>query len=89
MDESERRKIIEEFINILEMLRPYAAEGSDEKTNIILTLKFLESGKVLDEDLLPIANKILEIAKRIGSYEMKREIELFLVGEKLKRLTKS
>ncbi|EHP87593.1 hypothetical protein [Methanotorris formicicus] len=89
MDESEKRRIIEEFINILEMLRPYAAEGSDEKTNIILTLKFLESGKVLDEDLLPIANKILEIAKRIGSYEMKREIELFLVGEKPERLTKS
>jgi hypothetical protein len=89
MDKNEKKKIIEDFITILEILRPYAPEGSDDKTNIILTLRFLESGDVLDDDLIPIGNKILEIAKNIGSYEMKREVNLLLVGGKPEKLTKS
>ena len=81
-------EVIEQFIHILEILDMYAREGSDEKAIIRLMLDYLEKGHVLDEDIIPIATKISEIAKKVGSFDMKREINLLLFGEK-KRLTKS
>ncbi|CAB3288717.1 conserved protein of unknown function [Methanocaldococcus lauensis] len=81
-------EVIEQFIYILEILDMYAKEGSDEKAIIRLMLDYLEKGNVLDEDILPISNKILEIAKKVGSYDLKREINLWLFGKK-KKLTKS
>ncbi|NPA62252.1 MAG: hypothetical protein GXN95_01715 [Methanococci archaeon] len=82
-------EIIEQFIYILEILSSYAKEGSDEKAVIKIMLDYLEKGQLLDEDILPIAMKISEIAKKVGSYDMKREINLLLFGEKKKRLTKA
>lgn len=86
--EKSKIEIIEQFIHILEILEMYAKEGSDEKAIIRLMLDYLEKGYVLDDDILPIASKISEIAKKVGSFDMKREISLLLFGER-KRLTKS
>jgi hypothetical protein len=81
-------EMMERFIHILEILDMYAKEGTDEKAIIKVMLNYLERGHILDEDVEPIAIKISDIAKKVGSFEMKREIKLLLFGEKPK-LTKT
>ena len=81
-------EMMERFIYILELLDMYAKNGTDEKAIIKVMLNYLEKGHILDEDVEPIAIKISDIAKKVGSFEMKREIKLLLFGEKPK-LTKT
>ncbi|ENN96797.1 hypothetical protein J422_00050 [Methanocaldococcus villosus KIN24-T80] len=85
--EKSKIEVMERFIFILEILNQHVA-GVDEKVIIRHLLEYLEKGNMLDEDILPIANKILEIAKKSGNFEIKREVKLLLFGEK-EKLTKA
>ncbi|WP_423792306.1 hypothetical protein ACPB8Q_06135 [Methanocaldococcus indicus] len=81
-------EISERFIFILEILENYAKPGSDERVIIRKLIDYLEKGKLLEEDIEPIKMKIVEISKNLGSYELRKEINYAVYGDK-KRLNQS
>ncbi|ADG12996.1 conserved hypothetical protein [Methanocaldococcus infernus ME] len=84
--EKSKVEITEDFIRILEILRRYA-KGKDEKAVIKFLINYLEEGKMLEEDIIPISKKIFEVAKKVADHDLRKEIKyiLFESSKKLKR----
>ncbi len=81
-------EISEKFIFILEILDKYTQPNSDEKVVIRYLIDYLEKGNLLEEDIEPIKSKIIEISKKLGNYDLRREI-VYIFYDNNKKLTKS